>query len=283
MKISHLGLQAFLQTATDLNVTHAAKELGLTQSALSQRISQLEEDLEVTLFIREPRGLKLTESGEKLLRFASLHQQMEEELLLELKGSRQEIAGSIRIAAYSSILRSVVIPALTEFLRKNPKVQVDFQSYEIVELPEILTTARADMIIMDYAWQKKGVAEKNLGKEEFVVIESARHETSEDMYLDHGPVDNATEAFFRTQSRAPKKFRRSFMGDVYGIIDGVSQGLGRAVMSKHLIEENSKIKIVRGYSPYKRDVTLHYFEQPYYSRLISKVIEELTKKAPPLL
>ena len=283
MKLSNLGLQAFAQTAITLNITQAAKDLGLTQSALSQRIALLENELEVTLFIREARGLKLTSAGERLLRFSSLNQKMEEELLLELKGNKDELAGSLRLAGYSSVLRSILIPALSDFLRKHPKVHIDFQSYEMFELPEILNTARADLIVMDYQWQKKGIAEVNLGSEDFVVIESTKHDCPQDLYLDHGPLDNATEEFFKTQTRAPKNIRRSFMGDVYGIIDGVKMGLGRAVMSRHLIQNNKQIEIVAGYSKYKRPVTLHYFEQPYYPRLMAKVLAELEKQAPALL
>lgn len=283
MKISNLGLQAFAQTARTLNVTQAAKDLGLTQSALSQRLALLEEDLEVTLFIREPRGLKLTEAGHKLLRFATLNQKSEEELLFELKGHSQELAGTLGLGAYSSVLRSVIIPALAGFLRKNPKVHVDFQSYEMFELPEVLKTARAELVVMDYALGKKGLVEAFLGHEEFVVIESRKYEAPQDLYLDHGPEDNATEEFFRAQARRPEVYRRSFMGDVYGIIEGVELGLGRAVMSKHLIADHRQIKLVKGYSAYKRAVTLHYFEQPFYSRLMLKVIEEIKAKAPEFL
>lgn len=51
MKINNLGLKAFHQVSLRLNMTFAAEELGLTQSALSQRISALEDDLETTLFV----------------------------------------------------------------------------------------------------------------------------------------------------------------------------------------------------------------------------------------
>ena len=108
MKISNLGLQAFLQISQDLNVTQAALALGITQSALSQRLALLEEDLEVTLFIRESRGLKLTEAGHRLLQFATLNQKFEEELLIEFKGKSTELAGTLRIGCYSSVLRSVL-------------------------------------------------------------------------------------------------------------------------------------------------------------------------------
>ncbi|MDH4468435.1 MAG: LysR family transcriptional regulator [Bacteriovoracaceae bacterium] len=275
MKLSHLSLQAFKQSATTLNVTLAAKQMGLTQSALSQRISALEDELSVTLFIRESRGLKLTEAGERLFRFTLLNQKFEDELLFELTGDAHALAGTVRIGAYSSILRSVIIPTLAPFLLKNPKVQIYFQSYEMNELENVLKTASADIVITDYVWEKKGILKKVIGEEEFVVIESKTHQTFKDVFLDHGPRDNATEDFFRAQSHPPKFYRRSFMGDVYGIIDGVQLGLGRALMSKHLISKNSHIKILNKYQKMKRPVTMYYFEQPYYSKLMTKVLKEL--------
>ncbi|UOF02564.1 LysR family transcriptional regulator [Bdellovibrio reynosensis] len=283
MKISNLGLSAFLQTAKDLNITNAAKELGLTQSALSQRISLLEADLEVTLFVREPRGLKLTEAGEKLLKFASIQKQLENELLWDIKGSQENIAGHFRLAAYSSVLRSMIIPSLAGLMRAHPGISIDFQSYEMYELPDVLKSAKADLIVMDYKWGKSGLHESVLGYEEFVVIESVKHQSPADVYLDHGPLDNATESFFKNQSKVPKLIRRSFMGDVYGIIDAVELGLGRAVMSRHLVNDNKYVKIVPGYQKYKRPITIHYHDQPYYSRLHSLILKELEKKAPSFL
>jgi DNA-binding transcriptional LysR family regulator len=261
-----------------LNVTLAASNLGLTQSALSQRIAQLEDALEVSLFIREPRGLKLTEAGEKLLRYSSLHQSMENELLQEFVSTQTELAGTFRLAAYSSVLRSAIIPALAEFLRKHRQVQIQFQSYEMAELPQAMTTVKADAIIMDYRLGKKGVHEVVLGQEEYVVIESEKYETPADLYLDNAPEDHATEKFFASQSKGPRNLRRTFMGDVYGIIEGVETGLGRAVMSKHLILKNRHIKVLSGFNKYKMPVTLHYFEQPYYSKLAQAIFKELEQK-----
>ena len=275
MKISNTGLSAFIKTASLLNMTAAALELGITQSALSQRIALLEDDLETTLFIREARGLKLTERGEKLLHFALLNQKLEEEFLLEMKSSSNELAGTINLAGYSSIMRSVIIPALTPFLRKNSKIQISFQSYEMGELPDILKTAKADIIFTDYLWEKNGIINFLCGHEEFVVIESTKFPSAPDIYLDHGPSDNATEDFFRQQTRSAKILRRSFMGDVYGIIDGVEKGLGKAVMSKHLIAQNKAVTIKEGYKKYVRPVTMHYYYRPYYSKLMTTVLQEL--------
>ncbi len=279
MKITSHQLEAFYETAIRRSFSKAADALGVTQSALSQRIANLEDDLEVTLLIRDPSGPVLTPSGETLLRHCQVTYSLEQEVLSQLKSSTHQLGGSLRVAGYSSVLRSVVVPSLAPFLRGNSKIHCEFRSYEVSQLVTVLRNAEADFVVLDYKLGKKGILEHMLGQEEYVVIESAKFESPEDLYLDHDPSDTATENFFSEQSHAPKKWRRSFMGDVYGIITGVELGLGRAVMSKHLIEGNSKVKLVKGFKKYQRPVMLHYFEQPYYSKLHNEAVGHLVKNA----
>jgi DNA-binding transcriptional LysR family regulator len=276
VKLNHLGLTAFHQVALSLNMTSASKVLGLTQSALSQRIASLEDELETALFIREGKSLQLTETGLRLKAFCHEQLSLEEELLHSLKGHESALAGVIRIGAFSSILRSFIMPKLTVFLRKHQQIVPDVRSYQVSELEDVLKSNRADLVVTDYSMNKKGIAEVLIGYEEYVVIESTRYPTPSDIYLDHGPEDLATEKFFAKQKIKPN-YRRSYLGDVYGILEGVEQGLGRATMSKHLISDNKKIKIVPGFKEYKLPIILHYYERPYYSHLFKSVIEQLQK------
>lgn len=275
MKLPSHQLSAFIEVARNKSFSKAADILGVTQSALSQRISNLEIELETTLFIRETSGPILTSFGEMLLRYCQTAQSLEEEVLKTLKSTSSQYAGSFRIAGFSSVMKSVIIPSLAPFLRKNPDVTCEFKSFEVVELFDVLRNSKADLIILDYHLNKKGIIEHVLGKEEYVVIESSKHVSPKDLYLDHGPHDNATESFFNSQQSFPKAYRRSYMGEVYSIIKGVEEGLGRAVMSKHLLKNNNKIKILRGYKKYVRDITLNYFEQPFYSSLHNEIVSQL--------
>ncbi len=63
-------LRLFYYTAKEKNVTRAAKYLGLTQSALSRNIQNLEKQISAAFFIRHPRGLILTKQGEILFEHA---------------------------------------------------------------------------------------------------------------------------------------------------------------------------------------------------------------------
>jgi DNA-binding transcriptional LysR family regulator len=278
MKISSLNLEAFYATARLRSFSRAAESLAVTQSALSQRIQKLEGELEATLFIRETGGPELTPAGEALLRHCQITESLESEVLAHFKPSVKGLAGSVRIAGYSSVLRSVIMPSVAPLLRTHPNLQADFKNFEMNELWEALRSGEADFAVLDYRLGRAGLREEKLGTEEYVVIEGSKG-SPEDLYLDHNPEDTATELFFNSQTQKPKNYRRSFMGDVYGIISGVELGLGRAVMSRHLIESNSKVRVLKNFKRHTREVWLHYFEQPYYSKLHQETARHLQENA----
>ena len=277
MSLSSLQLDAFVATAKSLNFSRAAESLFITQSALSQRIKNLELTIGATLFIRDPSQIKITEIGEKLLRYCQTKDSMEDELLFNLtSGESGELAGIVRIGAFSSILRSVVIPSMSSLLRKNPRVQCDFIHEETPGLPSLLERSECDFVILDYPMESASIEKHLLGYEEYIVIESSEYTYPENIYLDNSPDDTATEQFFRTQEKTPAGYGRRFMGETYGIIAGVESGLGRSVMPIHLLTGRPHLKKVEGFNPYKREITLHYKKQSYYSELYKQIIKQLT-------
>jgi DNA-binding transcriptional LysR family regulator len=274
MHINTELLETFLTIHTHGSFTLAASELGLSQSAISQKMARLEDRLQVTIFIRKSEGLYLTAAGEKLLSFAKQQLLLEKEFVQDFQENTQELRGILRIAAFSSVVRSALIPSLAPFLRSHARVSVEFSSHEMDDLPKALKQNQADIIITDFSPQLPGSEEILLGKEEYIVIESSKHSQIPEIYLDHGPHDNATETYFKHQGQNIN-YHRGFMGDVYGILDGVSQGLGRAVMSKHLVKGDKRFKVKRYKRKYQRPVVLSYFKQAYYSPLQKAVTDQL--------
>lgn len=275
MALTTDNLKAFLTIYEVGSFTRAASKLGLTQSALSQKMARLEDFLETTLFIRKPSGLDLTSAGVKLLPYAKQQLQTEEEFLHVFHSNQEEIRGSLRLGAYSSIMRSLLIPQLTPFIKKHVDASIEFASFEMGELAGALKSGKMDMILTDYYPAIPGCEEIKVGEEDFVLIESSRHD-SPNIYLDHDSKDNSTEEFFKFQGWQ-STFRRGYMGDVYGILDGVAQGLGKAVMSKHLVEGDKRFKIIKTKKRYVRPIVLSFFRQGYYSRLHHEVQEQLVK------
>jgi DNA-binding transcriptional LysR family regulator len=276
MSLSSLQLDAFLAAAKSLNFSRAAESLFITQSALSQRIKNLELTMGATLFIRDPSQIKITEIGEKLLRYCQTKDAMEDELLLNLTSVEGgELAGIVRIGAFSSVLRSVIIPSLSSLLRKNPKIQCDFVHEETPVLPSLLERSECDFIILDYPLNSPSIEKYLLGYEEYIVIESLEYTCPKNIYLDNSNEDTATEQFFNAQEGSTPKYGRRFMGETYGIIAGVEAGLGRSVMPIHLLSGRPHLKKVEGFNLYKREITLHYKKQSYYSKLHKQVVEKL--------
>lgn len=253
----------------------AAHRLNITQSALSQRVKNLEEELGLTLFIRIPT-VELTESGERLLRYCQTRDSLEGEVVQDLNVSKAfEITGTIKIASYSSVLRSVIIPALRPLLEKHPNVLCEFVCAGMSALPGLLQRAEVDFIVMDYRLERANLQTETLGQERYVLIQSKKASARHDILLDNDAEDRTTELFFRNQGGKVAKYRRSYFDDCYGIIDGVLMGLGRAVMPEHLIDDKAKIQIVKGHKPYQVDVVLHYYQQPFYPKLHQAVMDQL--------
>jgi DNA-binding transcriptional LysR family regulator len=119
------GLLAFLAVAQERSFTKAAAKLGVSQSALSHTIRELEARLGIRLLTRTTRSVSPTEAGERLLhtvgpRFEEI--QTELEALSEL---REKPAGTIRINAIDYVADTVLWPKLTRFLRAYPDIKVE--------------------------------------------------------------------------------------------------------------------------------------------------------------
>lgn len=277
-------LEAFYTVAMEGSFTKASEVLHLSQPALSRRLQSLEEQIEFTLFDRTPQGVELTEAGKKLLMFVKNKIALEQEALLDIRGEAQStLSGLIRIAANSSLLEQVVMPALTPFLLDNPKVQVEFSVKPNSVLDEMLNYSKTDLILTNLSNDRKDVIQYKLGEEEFICIENASVQVRSQVYLDANPLDTTTEDFFKNQANAPKKILRSFMHDENGILRGVELGLGRAVKPRHTLKNAQGLKVVRSFTPLKKPVYLRYSKKQFFTRLEKLVIEVLQKEVPKIL
>jgi DNA-binding transcriptional LysR family regulator len=280
MKLNSDQLAAFFQVSQLKSFSKAARALFISQPALTQRIQKLEEFLGTPLFIRKRGDLKLTESGQKLLRHCRLYRDLEESLLQDfnsdpLSGS---LSGVIRIAAFGSVTRSLVLPALKDLLEQNPGVTLEVLNREWHELPELLKGGQADLVITQKPISPGPIESVLLGHEHYVLIESARRRTKcADLYFDTDPADPVTYDFWKLQKKKKDtgKLRRAFLDEIYTILDAVELGWGRAIVPRHLLQDSRSLRVIPGHTPWISPVYLNYFEQPFYSKLFQKARAEL--------
>ena len=265
------------------NFSAAAKSLHISQSALSQRILNLEAELMTGLIIRDPAGLRLTPAGSDLLRYCDLKDRLEGEVLHQISSGKKEPAGKLRIAGFSSIIRSTIIPIVSDLVKLYPAVTVEISSRELRELPSILARNEVDLIVTSRDPIEQTIESLPLGEETLVLVTSSHHNAPSGKYLDHDAEDQTTKRFFAVQGNMPHQFSRHYLDEVYNLIEGVKQGLGQAVLPLHLVGSDPDLKVVDGYIPLKEPVLLQYFRQPFYSQLHQAAVQTILKRVPQFL
>ena len=118
-------LQAFVAVARERSFTKAAAKLGISQSALSHTIRELEERLGVRLLSRTTRSVSPTEAGERLLHNIGPRFDEIEAEVAAVTELRQKPAGTIRITATENATETILVPKLAPLLREYPDIKVE--------------------------------------------------------------------------------------------------------------------------------------------------------------
>ncbi|MGK0366912.1 MAG: DNA-binding transcriptional LysR family regulator [Thermoproteota archaeon] len=274
MNIDSNRLEAFFQVAKDRNFHRAASGLGITQSALSQRVLKLENELENSLFIRGTMGISLTEAGDKLLRYCYAKSGLENDFFKSINQNNQ-LSGTIRVACYSSILRSVIMPALAPLLKKHDDVHIEFATKDVSELYGFLSSSKSDIIISPKVIDRIDLDSVKIGDEEIVHIRAKKHLTVGNVFLDTKNSESKTLEYLKYQNKNIKNIKLKYFDDIYGIIDGVKLGYGEAVVSKHLVEKDRGVEIVRTRRKMVSPIYLYYYKRAFLPELLKNVINEL--------
>ena len=118
-------LIAFLAVARERSFTKAAAKSGVSQSALSHTIRQLETRLGIRLLTRTTRAVSPTEAGEQLLKSIGPHFDEIESQVEALSDLRDKPAGTVRIVASDYAINSILWPKLKKFLLKYPDIKIE--------------------------------------------------------------------------------------------------------------------------------------------------------------
>jgi DNA-binding transcriptional LysR family regulator len=118
-------LQVFLTVARMRSFSGAARDLGVTASAVSQSVRQLEEQLRVVLLTRTTRSVSLTEMGRRLLERAGPPVGQALDALAGVSAEPGETVGRLRLSVPRAAIPFVITPVLPAFRRRHPRVEVE--------------------------------------------------------------------------------------------------------------------------------------------------------------
>lgn len=118
-------LVAFLAVARERSFTRAAAKIGISQSALSHTIRNLEKRLGVRLLTRTTRAVSPTDAGEKLIQGIGPHFDGIEMQLEALNALKESPSGTIRLNAPDYAISNVIWPKLNDFLLAYPDIKIE--------------------------------------------------------------------------------------------------------------------------------------------------------------
>ncbi len=121
------ALNAFIAVARRRSFAAAARDLGVSTSALSQSVRQLEARLGVALLTRTSRTVALTDAGQRLLETAGAAVDQALESLKTVSSRPGEVTGRVRLSVPALAVTLVIARLLPRFVERYPKVEVEVQ------------------------------------------------------------------------------------------------------------------------------------------------------------
>ena len=262
------SLQTFVAAAQAQNLTRAAERLHLTVSALSHQIRLLEERIDCTLFLRGPRGLRLTAEGQRLLDNVAPHLEAIEEALKPLCA---RCDNTLSLSSMPSMTSSWLLPRLPAFVAAHPEVELNLDSsIELVDFAD----GRCDAALRYGMGEWPGLVVELLIEEWLTPVASPAllagrklpklEELGKLPLL--GPEDIWQNWFAQHGGRVPRRYVASFNdaeSRQRAALGGLGVALGRTTMVRPLIEAGQLVTL---FPEMMKGNRAHYLVYPERSR-----------------
>jgi DNA-binding transcriptional LysR family regulator len=122
VEIDPRRLRILYEVARRGGVLRAAEALHLTSSAVSQQLAQLEREVGLPLIDRSQRSVSLTPAGRVLAGYAERVEEELAEAKRELTRFTERLAGPVRIAAFATVIKHILVPAIRELAVRHPRI-----------------------------------------------------------------------------------------------------------------------------------------------------------------
>lgn len=232
---------AFMKIIETGSFTKAAEELGYTQSAISQMIHSLEEELSTTLILRSRKGITLTPDGEEILPYIKNVYYAHRELMEKHKEMQGLQSGIIRIGTFSSVSCNWLPQLIKDFKNKYPSVHFELKQGEYTSIAGWIKEGGVDFGFVNPD-AVSGLTTVPLKPDEMLAVLPTDHPLSRHnkvtleelshepfILLDEGELSEPLE-FFKRNNLQPRVQYQAH--DDYTIMSMIEKGLGIAILPK---------------------------------------------------
>lgn len=238
----------FLKVMETGSFTKAAEELGYTQSAVSQMIRSLEEELASTLISRSRKGIKLTSDGEELMPFITKVANSHWELTEKSREMQGLESGNIRIGTFTSVSSNWLPSLMKEFKQLYPNVHFHLQQGEYTSIVKYIKEGT-----VDFGFVNPDAAEAletvTLKQDKMLAVLPEKHQLASQttitlaeladepfILLDQGDLSEPFESFKANGLHPNIEYR---VIDDYTILSMVENGLGISILSELVLNKVS--------------------------------------------
>jgi DNA-binding transcriptional LysR family regulator len=148
-------LRHIVELARFRNVTRAAETLGLTQSALSRSIQEIEAELGKALFTRHSKGVSITDMGNDIARRAEELLESYEDLLTTPERSTRAMFRHLKIGVIPASYQGLIRKPVASFAAEFPEVSIRIQTGSSDELTAKLETGQLDVLVGYGNWLRR--------------------------------------------------------------------------------------------------------------------------------
>ena len=166
--------ETFLTVCQTMNFTAAAKQLNITQPAVSQHIHFLEGQYHTSLFIYRNKQLFLTRSGEILRKHLLTMKNDEKAILEELKSNFTGIE-TLSIGVTMTIGEYAIVDKLANFLIHHPEINIHLHYDNTFQLLKLLDHGQISMAIVEGNYPKENYSHKKYSTEDYIGVCAASH------------------------------------------------------------------------------------------------------------
>jgi DNA-binding transcriptional LysR family regulator len=276
------------------SISKGAGQNGISQSAASQHLQELERRLGTTLLDRSTRPFTVTAAGKSYYELCRDVLRIEEEFLISLEAQRGRVEGVVRVASIYSIGLSEIYRLRAEFERRYPAAALQVDYLRPAKIYEALLADQADLGLVSYPEATKELAVIPWRKEEMVVCASPFHVLAQSAillpsdlegtdYIGFDPdlsIRRELDRFFREQGVEPR-IRMQF-DNIQMVKEAVALGNGVSVLPARTfqaeIEQGRLVAIPLLAPQLYRPLGIVHRKRKKFNRAVQSFLELLLEK-----
>lgn len=275
-------LSAFMAILKNGTVHGAARDIGLTQTGVTQRIRSLEQKVGATLFTRSRKGMRVTEEGKNLVIYCRKIIDIENETLASISGTEDTKELRIQIVGSSSIMRSRIIPSSIKITKKFNNILFTYKINDDLPAIQLLKTTECQFAVASSSTVPKELDSKKLEPEIYILVvpyawkdRDTKEILKNERLIDFSYGDKTTEQFLKKHKlyNIIKK-EGHYVNNIDATLAMVIRKNGYSILSKRLVEYYIRTKRLVQKMPasyVKRDISLSWYprrEMPKYFKTI---------------